>query len=83
MPEGSAYKTMFTPTLCLMDKTSTYFPFNELLCRYEPIHMKITSRNYGVKENGLIHAYLEIKDKGNMDSKANNCIIIWHRKNAP
>ena len=83
VPEGSAYKTMFSPTFCLMDENSTYFPFNELLCRYKPIQMKITSRTCGVKENGGLHIYLETKDKGSMDSGANNSINIWHRKNPP
>ena len=54
-----------------MDENSTYFPFNELLSRYKPIQMKITSRNYGVKEDGWIHVYLETKDEENMDLGAN------------
>ena len=45
----SIQNNTFSPLLCLMDGITTSFPVKELHCRYEPVWMKICSRNCGIK----------------------------------
>ena len=63
-----------------MDDNSTYFPFNELLFRYEHIQMKITSRKYGERKMGEYMFIWKQNTKEIWIQGHINSINIWHGK---